>query len=322
MIDDKKKFEAWWAKYGPVEEAIYSARERRLANKNRNKQAKRRAYGDLCEATEGLAKVWMRNGTSMEEMLEYADGDVWVLTCLAKVYGKAAVKGFHKINHAVRRPYYYEAENARRRKLAEERRKIRRRTTLNACPTREEVLDAWIHLKDSHAATIHFGSLINDLECYLDNSLLRDENGAIIGRRGGIKRWLQDEIPALYLRYTTVMRYKSLAIKLRQITETSDPMPADRIVSAKTTEGLSKEEEVKELRAKAIWLEVIDGIANNPTALIIRIEALSNPNQVNGGAILKKWRAKYKNEITVRRIYFWRKKIEKAVKKGIEILIS
>ncbi len=57
------------------------------------------------------------------------------------------------------------------------------------------------------------GSLVADLECFLDNSLIFDDGGAIVGRRGGVKRWLQENIPALYLRYTTVMPYKAVRAK-------------------------------------------------------------------------------------------------------------
>ena len=59
--------------------------------------------------------------------------------------------------------------------------------------------------------------MMQDLECYVDNSLLRNDTGAIVGRRGGVKAWLQENIPALYVRYTTVMRYKAMAKKLRQV---------------------------------------------------------------------------------------------------------
>ena len=50
---------------------------------------------------------------------------------------------------------------------------------------------AWVRRRDSHAAAVRFGSLVHDLECYVDNSLLRDEAGEIVGRRGGVKAWLR-----------------------------------------------------------------------------------------------------------------------------------
>ena len=73
--------------------------------------------------------------------------------------------------------------------------------------------------------------MVHDLECYVDNSLLRDEDGAIVGRRGGVKAWLQVNIPALYVRYTTVMRYKAMAKKLRQVVGLADPVPAEAVLA-------------------------------------------------------------------------------------------
>ena len=93
------------------------------------------------------------------------------------------------------------------------------------------VLDAWVHRCDSHAAAARFGSLVHDLECYVDNSLLRDGSGAIVGRHGGVKAWLQVTVPALYVRYTTVMRYKAMAKRLRQVVGLADPVPAEAVLA-------------------------------------------------------------------------------------------
>ena len=129
----------------------------------------------------------------------------------------------------LRRPTYYEAERARRLGLAEERRRIRRRRTLNAMPGREELLEAFRKAKDSPADMIRFGSLIEDLECYVDNTPYF-KDGQLIGRRGGIRRHLEREIPELYARYKTVMKYKALSRKFRQATGISDPVPAASIL--------------------------------------------------------------------------------------------
>lgn len=79
--------------------------------------------------------------------------------------------------------------------------------TENPCPTKEQILDAWEKAKNSNVDLIRFGSLMEDLACYVDSSLIRTEDGAIVGRRGGVKAWLQANIPALYLKYKTVMSY-------------------------------------------------------------------------------------------------------------------
>jgi hypothetical protein len=71
---------------------------------------------------------------------------------------------------------------------------------------------------------------MEDLECYVDNSLRRTEDGVIVGRRPGIKGWLQMEIPALYLKYTTVMAYKAAAKRMRQVLDISDPLPLSMVL--------------------------------------------------------------------------------------------
>lgn len=236
----------------------------------------------------------------------------------------------------MRRPLYYARENERRRALAAERRKIRRRTTENPCPTKEQILDAWLKVKESHEATIRFGGLIEDLECYLDNSLIRNEDGAIVGRCPGVKGWLKDNIPALFLRYTTVMRYKAAAKKLRQIVGLSDPMPVDTILVAAAEQPSEKGSNPPErdygadeiarggagsgngapsvdiVRARAVWLEVAAAAGESPTSLIARIDALVDPEMVEDANMLREWREKYENEITVRtRARWWKKLIKR-----------
>ena len=76
---------------------------------------------------------------------------------------------------------------------------------------------------------LRFGSLLEDLECYVDHEL-RIADGRIVGRAPGIKGWLRENIPALALRYTTVMRYKAAAKKLRQVVELPDPIPVAAVL--------------------------------------------------------------------------------------------
>lgn len=121
---------------------------------------------------------------------------------------------------------YLPRERERRRALARERRRIRRRTTLNPAPTAEGLLEAWSHVRESPSNMIRFGSMLCDLEAYVDNSLIHDESGEICGRRPGIRGWLRDNCPELAAKYKTVMGYKALANKFRQATGLSDPYPA------------------------------------------------------------------------------------------------
>ena len=142
----------------------------------------------------------------------------------------------------MRRPSYYETERARRLGLAEERRRIRRRHTINAMPSNEELLEAFGKAKDSVENMIRFGSLIEDLECYVDNTPYF-KSGHLIGRRGGIRRYLEREIPELYARYKTVMKYKALSRKFRQATGIADPTPAASLIPEKEEKELCRENE-------------------------------------------------------------------------------
>ena len=350
--------QAWLDRYLPVEQAIMAdrerRRERRLELRAKRREKRTREFLDICEASEGMAARWQRN--------EFFFGEEFVRTLLrdggylayidwARRYSSKRV---NTLRSAVRRPLYYARENERRRALAAERRRIRLRSTENPCPTKEQILDAWLRVKESHEATIRFGGLIEDLECYLDNSLIRNEDGAIVGRCPGVKGWLKDNLPALWLRYTTVMRYKAAAKKLRQIVGLSDPTPIDRVltpgkegvgteagVEAKTDTKKLKalpardhgaEEtmasggdtictgpenvgahgsktrtvpDIKVVRARAVWLEIAAGAGASPTSLVARIDALVDPKKVEDANLLREWRERYENEITVRTRHRW-----------------
>ena len=89
---------------------------------------------------------------------------------------------------------------------------------------------------------IRFGSLIEDLECYVDNTPCF-KDGQLIGRRGGIRRHLEREIPELYARYKTVMRYKALSKRFRQAVGVSDPVPAASLLPEENSRERSREDE-------------------------------------------------------------------------------
>lgn len=61
--------------------------------------------------------------------------------------------------------------------------------------------------------------------------------------------WLQENIPTLYLRYTTVMQYKQVAKKLRQVAGFTVPIPAVRMVVAEPPAS----ERVEVLYARAVY---------------------------------------------------------------------
>ena len=237
---------AWLAKYGPVERAILEARERRLRNRAARRAKKARQFGDLCEASEGLAVAWRRRGFPAGEMLDWAGGDRLALWAAAPFLRRCATEEVNALRRRLVRPLYYGRENARRRALAAERRRVRRRRTESPCPTREAILDAWTHAREGREAMLRFGSLLEDLACYVDHGL-RLAGGRIVGRAPGIKGWLRENVPALALRYATVMRYKAAAKKLRQVVELPDPIPVAAVLDgAGALDGVGTEMEGKE----------------------------------------------------------------------------
>ena len=220
---------AWLAKYAPVERAILEARERRLRNRAARRAREARRFGDLCEASEGLAVAWRRRGFPAGEMLDWAGGDRLALWAAAPFLRRCATEEGNALRRRLVRPLYYGRENARRRALAAERRRVRRRRTESPCPTREAILDAWTHAREGREAMLRFGSLLEDLACHVDHGL-RLAGGRIVGRAPGIKGWLRENVPALALRYATVMRYKAAAKKLRQVVELPDPIPVAAVL--------------------------------------------------------------------------------------------
>ena len=139
----------------------------------------------------------------------------------------------HEVDRLQRRACrsrYYARDNARRRALAAERRAVTRRTTVNACPTPEALRAAFAARGTSPEAKVRLGGLLEDLECHVDNCLRIGPGGEVLGRNGGVKAWLRENTPELFGRYKTLMRYKSLARRLRQAVDVRDPVPVDALL--------------------------------------------------------------------------------------------
>ena len=282
--------------------AILATREHRARARRKRAGDRRRAFGDLCEASEGLAVAWLRRGTPVVEMVVYADGDMWLLWTLARWLRLGATRRIDRLRHAARRSAYYEREKARRQRLAAARRMVRKRTTTSPCPTREQVLEAWEGARESNEGLLRFGSLMEDLACYVDSSLVRTEDGTIVVRRGGVKAWLQVNVPALYLKYKTVMAYKAAARKLKQITGLRDPVPAARLVEAP-----SGDEPVEVVRARVAYAGMMREEPRSRTAYLDRIDALVAPERVGEAAepVATDRKARYEDKITVRTKSSW-----------------
>lgn len=250
---------------------------------------------------------------------------------LASFLRRALTRRIAAMRNKESRPVHYEAEKARRQAMAKERRRITRRTTVNACPSKDELLRAWRHVRDSKESLIRFGSMMQDLECYVDNSLRFDGAGRIVGRNTGIKGWLRENVPEMADHYTSVIRYKATAKKLRQIVGLVDPTPVTAVLET-DIDDISREGEasdgnscnhctekfnedtgaemdctppVEVVRARAVYLEVMEGIPDVAAKVMARIDALCDPERTDEAATLRIWREKYDNAITVRRKDAW-----------------
>ncbi len=135
------------------------------------------------------------------------------------------------------------SERERRLRLASQRRKIKEHRTTNQCPTADEITAQWAKVKESHIEMLKFGSMLCDLETYVDNGLIRDEYGEIVGRHPGIKGWLAENCPGLIGHYKLIMRYKVMAVKARQAVELHEPTPVSDILPV--DEELPSAEELK-----------------------------------------------------------------------------
>ena len=61
-----------------------------------------------------------------------------------------------------------------------------------------------------------------------------------------------------------------------------------------------------------MWLEVAAGAGGSPTSLVARIDALVDLERVEDANMLREWRERYENEITVRtRKWWWRRLLKR-----------
>ena len=171
-----------------------------------------------------------RNARTLEDQVSF-------LLAMAALFGAYTVatllyRRLSLLVRRLRRPAYYARERERRRKLAEARREVRKHHTLNPQPTFDAIRAALRTARSSPESAIRLGSLLEDLECFVDNTLIHDSQGQIVGRRGGIKRLLQREAPDLFARYSTIMRYKATAKRFRQACGTGEPVPPAMLLPA------------------------------------------------------------------------------------------
>lgn len=91
--------------------------------------------------------------------------------------------------------------------------------SLRGAPTPEELTECWEATPRPRETCLRLGSRLADLDPTLDRSLVRKKsrNGKLVirARKGGTKGWLADR--RVKVGYSTVMRYKKLAQRLRAV---------------------------------------------------------------------------------------------------------
>ena len=78
---------------------------------------------------------------------------------------------------------------------------------------------------------IRLGSMLLDAEATTDSSLIRDEDGEIVGRNAGLRGWIIDNCPELLPHYAALTGYRRLAWEAREAEDLFDPIPASVLLN-------------------------------------------------------------------------------------------
>ena len=138
-----------------------------------------------------------------------------------------------RIVHKARRPSYYDAEAKKRfEKIRAQRSKshrIRHRSTLFYPPAPAELLEAWekARARGNVMDKLRLGAMLAYVEAVVNNDLIRDETGEIVGRNPGVRGWLKMNCPELLPHYKALMHYKAMADKEQIVCGLADPYPAE-----------------------------------------------------------------------------------------------
>ena len=79
---------------------------------------------------------------------------------------------------------------------------------------------------------IRLGSMLLDAEATTDSSLIRDSDGEIVGRNGGLRGWIFENCPDLLPHYAALTGYRRLAWEARDSEDLFDPVPAELLLAA------------------------------------------------------------------------------------------
>ena len=113
---------------------------------------------------------------------------------------------------------------------------IRRLCVFSAkpAPTGDEVREQFEKARGRGkvAEKIRLGSMLLDAEATTDSSLIRDNDGEIVGRNGGLRGWIFDNCPDLLPHYAALTGYRRLAWEARDSEDLFDPVPAELLLAA------------------------------------------------------------------------------------------
>ena len=136
--------------------------------------------------------------------------------------------------------------------------------SLQPPPDGETLLKSWEETRGHGKIKekIRLGSMLLDAEATVDSSLVRDKDGEIVGRKPGLKGWLETNCPRLLPHYGTLMRLRRLAAAFREEHGIADPVPATTLIT-------------EEERAPAQWKERIARARSEAAKLLAGAEAKS-----------------------------------------------
>ena len=137
----------------------------------------------------------------------------------------------------------YGASHAVRRQL----RKTRKSSTRKP-PTPEALEAAWAKSRRSLEWKLRLGSMLEDLEPAVDQSYIRDDDGAVVGREPGIRGWLMEHCVEVFDHYKTAMGYKALAHRFRLAIDLPEPFTLEDVLDALSESIESIEAKEKDLK--------------------------------------------------------------------------
>jgi hypothetical protein len=155
--------------------------------------------------------------------------------------------------------------------------------SLRGAPDRKDIASAWEKRPRTMQDALRLGSRLLDLEPTVDNSRVWKENPhtgrrEVVFRHAGIKGWLQRNCPSVP--YSTAMRYKKLASRLRTVCGLPEnvplewllpdsPMPPAKGLDAKTLAAIEKgRRAMDKILAEAKSLRGLDRVVEREMNLV------------------------------------------------------